>query len=77
MKKKIFGSAVVVAVAALAFVTSGNSQDGNSLSLASLVKINKASAECTNDHDAGGGKCLKSQQICVGDPGNDECDFGW
>jgi hypothetical protein len=77
MKKKIFGFAVVVAMAALAFVTSGNSPEGTSLNLASLLKINSSSAECYSVVVIGNGKCLLTQHLCVFEPGIMDCDPGW
>lgn len=77
MKKKILGAAGVAAIAAIVFFASKANANNKNIDLSSLVKINTASAECSSSHGFGGGKCLTLSQICVGDPGNSECDFGW
>ena len=77
MKKKLIGSFCAVAIAAITFFATKTNAGENGIDLTSLVKINSASAECTTRHNVGGGKCLKSVDLCVGDPGNSACDFGW
>ncbi|MEC5145239.1 hypothetical protein [Chitinophaga sp. 212800010-3] len=77
MKKKILAAAGIAAIATVAFFATKTNANNNSVDLNSLVKINTASAECSNNYGFGGGKCLYFAQICVGDPGNMECDFGW
>lgn len=77
MKKKIIGAAGIAALATVVFFASKSNANGNNTDLVSLVKINTASAECTSSHGFGGGKCLSLSGICVGDPGNSQCDFGY
>ncbi|MBO9203842.1 MULTISPECIES: hypothetical protein [Niastella] len=77
MKKKVFSAMGVAAIAAVVFFASKSNANSKNVDLSSLVKINTASAECFSSHGAGGGKCLSLAQFCVGDPGNNECDFGW
>lgn len=77
MRKKILLSVGIVIAAVLAFSVSAKNTNNGSMDLASLVKINTASAECTTEHNVGWGHCIISQQYCVGDPYNPECDFGW
>jgi len=77
MKKKILGAAGIVAIATVAFFATQSKASNNDVDLTSLLKINTASAECSSSHGFGGGKCLTLSQICVGDPGNNQCDFGW
>lgn len=77
MKKKILGAAGIAAIAVAAFFATNTKANNNDVDLTSLLKINTASAECSSSVGVGGGKCLTLSQICVGDPGNNECDFGW
>lgn len=77
MKKKILGSVGVIAIALVVFFTTSTNANNNDTDLLSLLKINTANAECTTSHNVGGGKCLSLSKNCVGDPGNNECDFGW
>jgi hypothetical protein len=79
--KKTLGIISVVAVAAvltLNVTLSKDNKTGN-VNLAGISTAPEASAECTTGHygGVGGGKCLQSANICVGDPGNTSCDFGW
>jgi hypothetical protein len=79
MKKTILiASVTTISIIAL-FINvslSRNSQTGN-IDLIQLKATNEVSAECHTEHQAGGGKCLVLAQVCVGDPGNPECDFFW
>lgn len=77
MKKIIFGATGIAAIATLVFFATNTKANSNNMDLGSLVKINTASAECVTSHGFGDGKCLTLSQLCVGDPGNTECDFGY
>lgn len=78
MKKvfSIISAVVVAAVLTLNVSLSKNSKTGN-VNLASISAAPEASAECTNHYGFGGGRCLQSADICVGDYGNSQCDWGW
>lgn len=77
--KKVFSIISVVAVAAVLTLNvslSKNSKTGN-INLASISAAPEASAECTNSRGFGDGKCIQLADLCVGDPGNTGCDWGW
>lgn len=78
MKKIVLIAGIVVITIVVLCINvslNRNGQTGN-IDLAQLTVTNQASAECTTSHGFGGGKCLMAG-ICVGDPGNNQCDFGW
>lgn len=72
--KKIITVFGTIALATGIFFSSNVKAD-QSLNLTSLVAVNSANAECPKPEPYGGGKCLPLSQICVGDPGNNECRF--
>jgi hypothetical protein len=78
MKKKILlalGAIAVAAVLTMNVSICRDSKTGN-VDLVGLTTANQAEAECSNHYGFGGGKCLMIG-YCVGDPWNNECDFGW
>lgn len=77
MKKKLLFSVGALSVISAFLLFSNKSSFSQNVSLESLVKINSVSAECITSHNLGDGKCLVLTQICVGDPYNPECDFGY
>jgi hypothetical protein len=74
-KKKLLGLIGLTGVAAAVFFTTSVNKNTSDISLKSLVSVNTANAECTNNGVYTGGKCLTLSQICVGDPGNTQCSF--
>lgn len=75
MYKKLLGLVGVVGVAAAVFFTTNVNENTSNLDLNSLVSVNTANAECTNNGVYTGGKCLSLSGICVGDPQNTQCSF--
>jgi hypothetical protein len=75
MYKKLLGFAGVACVATAVFFSTSVNKNTTDMNLKSLVSVNTANAECTNNGVYTGGKCLTLSQICVGDPGNTQCSF--
>ncbi len=70
---KLFGVAVIFAVA-LVVNASVNTENGTQdVNLADLANATEANAECVGGGFAGG-KCLVLSQICVFAAGENECD---
>ncbi|MCF8716348.1 hypothetical protein JM658_16075 [Joostella atrarenae] len=76
--KKLLGTVGVLTLSMGIYLATNTqvSASSNDLDLTSLVRLNTANAECPSPTPYGGGKCLTLSQICVGDPGNNECRFG-
>jgi hypothetical protein len=75
MKKTIgiFGF-IALSAGVFFFTNTLEVSNSNDVDLDSLISLNTADAEC-RPYNWSGGKCLTLSQICVGDPGNTECDF--
>lgn len=74
MNKKVLGLLSVVTVSAAIFFTTNVSNNPKDTDLTQMIGLNTANAECKTS-SISNGKCLQLSQICVGDPGNNECDF--
>jgi hypothetical protein len=74
MYKKAIGFLGLAVVAVGAFLATNTSSSSNATDLTHMVKLNTANAECVSSSTSNG-KCLTLSQVCVGDPGNNQCDF--